>query len=342
MGRLGSAVSWGHVTFAPDAVPFSDYMAAALYGPNGFYTSGGRAGRRGDFLTSPEVGPLFGAVVARFLDDEWDRLGRPDPFTVVDAGAGPGTLARAVLAAEPRCRAALRYIAVEVAAAQRQQHPDGVVSAARMPTDPFEGVVLANELLDNLPFRLAVYDGAWREAYVVTLADGRLVEQLSAPFDPLPAVLPARAPLGARAPLQDAAAVWVDEARGLLRRGTLVVFDYCTASTAELAGRPWREWLRTYRGHERGAHYLAAPGSQDITTEVAIDQLPEPDTARSQAQWLQLHGVGELVDAGRAHWEQHAARPDLTAMKMRSRVSEAEALLDPAGLGAFMVLEWRS
>src|SRR5690606_32160815 len=67
VGRLGPAVSWGHVTFAPDAVPFSDYMAAALYGPNGFYASGGRARRRGASLASPELGTLFGAVVARFL-----------------------------------------------------------------------------------------------------------------------------------------------------------------------------------------------------------------------------------------------------------------------------------
>ena len=95
-------------------VPFSEFMADALYGPDGFYTSGGRAGRRGDFITSPEVGPLFGAVVARFLDAEWKRLGRPEPFTVVDAGAGPGTLARSVLAAEPECSAAMRYVAVEV------------------------------------------------------------------------------------------------------------------------------------------------------------------------------------------------------------------------------------
>lgn len=339
---MASAVSCGHVTATPHAVPFSEFMADALYGADGFYTAGGRAGRRGDFITSPEIGPLFGAVVARFLDAEWERLGRPDPFTVVDAGAGPGTLARAVLAAAPRCRSALRYIGVEVAAQQREQHPDGVTSAEHMPSEPFDGVVLANELLDNLPFRLAVHDGAWREAYVVALADGRIVEQLSAPFDPVPAILPALAQLGARAPLQEAAWAWIDQARALLRRGTLVVFDYCSATTAELAARPWREWLRTYRGHERGAHYLAAPGSQDITTEVAIDQLPEPDTVRTQAQWLQLHGVDELVAEGKEYWEHHAARPDLAAMKMRSRVSEAEALLDPAGLGGFMVLEWRS
>lgn len=330
------------MTATPHVVPFSEFMADALYGPDGFYTAGGRAGRRGDFITSPEVGPLFGAVVARFLDAEWRRLGTPDPFTVVEAGAGPGTLARSVLAADPDCASALRYVAVEVAGHQREQHPDGVTSTDRLPTEPFEGVIIANELLDNLPFRLGVHDGAWREAFVVTLPDGRLVEQLSAPLDPLPAVLPTRAPLGARAPLQTTAAAWVHDARGLLRRGTLVVVDYCTATTAELVGRPWRDWLRTYRGHERGGHYLAAPGTQDITSDVAIDQLPEPDTVRSQAQWLQLHGIDELVAEGKAYWEQHAARPDLTAMKMRSRVSEAEALLDPAGLGAFTVLEWRS
>ena len=64
----------------------------------------GRAGRRGDFITSPEVGPLFGAVVARALDAWWAEAGEPDVFTVVEAGAGPGTLARSVLAAAPRAR----------------------------------------------------------------------------------------------------------------------------------------------------------------------------------------------------------------------------------------------
>ena len=97
------------------------------------------------------------------------------------------------------------------------------------------------------------------------------------------------------------------------RPGTLLVIDYMSPTTAELAARPWREWLRTYRQHDRGGHYLGDPGSQDITTEVAIDQLPEPDTVRSQAQWLQLHGIDELVDEGKRHWEAHAARPDLAA-----------------------------
>lgn len=324
-----------------EPVPFDRFMADALYGPAGFYTSGGRAGRRGDFITSPEVGPLFGAVVARFLDAEWRRLGEPGEFVVVDAGAGPGTLARSVIAASPACTAALRYVAVDVSDAQREQHPDGIESVAALPAGPFDGVIIANELLDNLPFRLAVYDDGWREAYVVEGPDGRPNERLSDRIDPLPPVLPATASLGARAPLQDAAAAWVDSARSRLGSGTLVVLDYAVASTAELAARPWRDWLRTYRGHERGGHYLAAPGSQDITTDVGIDQLPEPDTVRSQAQWLQLHGIAELVETGKRYWEAHADRPDLEALRLRSRVAEAEALLDPSGLGGFTVCEWR-
>lgn len=317
-------------------------MDVALYGPSGFYTSGGHAGRRGDFITSPEVGPLFGEVVARYLDSEWERIGRPDPFTVIDAGAGPGTLARSVMAAAPACSAAMRYVAVDVSDSQRAQHPDGVESVATLPDGPLDGVVIANELLDNLSFRLAVFDDGWREAFVVELPDGELVEQLSATFDPVPAVLPAGAPLGSRAPLQNRAHAWVDNAGARLRSGSVVAIDYCSATTAGLALRPWRDWLRTYRGHERGNHYLAGPGSQDITTEVAIDQLPEPDAVRTQAQWLQLHGIDDLVVEGKRYWDEHAVRPDLAAMRMRSRVSEAEALLDPAGLGGFSVLEWRA
>ena len=57
---------------------FESFMFDALYGANGFYAKGGSAGRRmGDFLTSPEVGPLFGEVVAGFMDEVWEDLGQP-------------------------------------------------------------------------------------------------------------------------------------------------------------------------------------------------------------------------------------------------------------------------
>ena len=70
-----------------EQVRFDQFMNEALYGAYGFYTSGvGRAGRRGDFITSPEIGPLFGTVIARALDAWWRDMGSPDDFHIYDVG----------------------------------------------------------------------------------------------------------------------------------------------------------------------------------------------------------------------------------------------------------------
>jgi SAM-dependent MidA family methyltransferase len=119
-----------------------------------------------------------------------------------------------------------------------------------------------------------------------------------------------------------------------------MVFDYCTRQSTELISRPWREWLRTYRNNDRGEHYLRDPGSQDITAQVCVDQLPAPSTIEFQHEFLRRFGLDDLVDEGRRAWSDAAARPDVAAIKMRSRVGEAEALTDPAGLGAFSALCW--
>ena len=117
------------------------------------------------------------------------------------------------------------------------------------------------------------------------------------------------------------------------------MLDYAR-TTAEMAARPWREWLRTYRAHQPGAHYLAEPGRQDITADVALDQLPAPTQVQTQSEFLRVHGLDELVEEGRRVWATKAAAPDLAALAARSRIREAEALTDPSGLGAFTVAEW--
>jgi hypothetical protein len=59
-----------------------------------------------------------------------------------------------------------------------------------------------------------------------------------------------------------------------------------------------------------------------------------------QAEWLRRWGIDELVEEGKRIWREQASAPDVAAVRMRSRIGEAEALLEPSGLGAFLVLEW--
>jgi SAM-dependent MidA family methyltransferase len=320
---------------------FESYMEYALYGENGFYAKNGSSGRRmGDFLTSPEVGPLFGEVVAGLIDEVWIDLGRPKQFDFVECGAGRGTLARSILAARPKCIASLNYVAVEISDSQRKLHPSGVVSVRDMPDGPINGIIFANELLDNIPFRLFVFDGRWKESCVIEEESGKFVEVLRSTDENLD-FLPKSAPHGSRAPLQDRAGRWVQTAVSKLNSGKVVLIDYCSELTSEICNTPWRNWLRTYKSHERGSHYLNEPGSQDITAQVLLDQLRRVVPiiqVESQSAWLTKHGIESMVQEGREYWDAHRSIPDLTTMKMLSRVSEATVLLDETGLGGFSVL----
>ena len=107
-----------------------------------------------------------------------------------------------------------------------------------------------------------------------------------------------------------------------------------------IASRPVVEWLRTYRSHGRGGHHLEAPGIQDITVEVALDQLPAPSAAVAQAEWLREAGIEDLVEGARRLWAERAGIGDLEAVRAASVPLEAEALCDPTGLGAFTAVEW--
>ena len=329
---------------------FDAWVEACLYDPSGgFYASGGAAGRRGDFLTSPEVGPLFGAVLARWLDARWEALGRPDGFTVVEAAAGAGTLARTVVAAGPACLVTGRYVMVERSAALRQRQPTGagLSSLAGLEGLGAEadrrlvGVVMANELLDNLAFGLLeAVNGAWHE--VLVDVEGAVVDRPTfreVPGDAVDPPVDVPALHGARIPVQAEAARWVDDARSVLSAGSVLVVDYAS-TTPELAARPATDWLRTFRGHQRGGAAGEAPGTQDVTVEVAVDQLPPGAAATTQAAFLRAHGIDDLVADGRRLWAERAGVGDLGALLARSRIAEADALLDAGGLGGFIALEW--
>jgi SAM-dependent MidA family methyltransferase len=365
-------------------IRFDAYMDAVLYDPtSGFYASGGRAGARaGDFLTSPEVGPLFGAVVAAAVDSWWDAAGQPVVFNVVEVGAGPGTLGAAIRLAAPRCAGVLRWVMVERTDAQRAGHVERLGAATSLPASAGMGtdadadtdtdadtrvqlvsmaavpdpltvhVVVANELLDNLPVRVMERTGSgWAEVWV-DAADGEggpvLLETLVAldgsdPVVPLLNTLAGGATTGQRIPLQEQAMGWLHSALSMVEpEGRVVVFDYGD-TTASMARRSQQEWMRTYAAHGRGAGPLEACGSQDLTCDVAVDQLAQvrpPDAVRTQADFLAAHGIDALVAEGRRVWSERAGVGDLAAVRARSRITECEALTDLDGLGAHRVLEW--
>ena len=330
----------------------SEYVETCLYDPaHGFYMRpGGRAGRSGHFLTSPEVGPLFGTVLARALDAWWAELGEPSPFTVVDWGSGPGTLVRSLLAARPDCMSAgaLRLVALEVSAAQRWMHPrHELLSSAASLEDVLAdgvgaGVIVANELLDNLPFDILRRGrDDWEQLLVVSGDDERRFDLEAVTASPSLAKGLPDVEVGSRVPVQHAARRWVDRAHQALSAGRIVVFDY-GADTAELAARCSSSansaeslgWLRVHRNHQQPADWLADPGAFDITADVAFDQVQADHLGElcSQADFLltwRAHGIDELVDEGRAAWAANTARAgvgDLAAIAARSRVSFGNAL----------------
>lgn len=360
---------------------FDTFVTEALYGVGGFFASGHGAGRdSADFITSPEVGPVFGALVGVALDRWWDELEQPDPYVVVEAGAGRGRLAADILRAEPRCLAALRYVLVERSAALRDaqrarlrlEPPDEAFGAYvagpdapepalasgpvftsidELPGVEFEGVVLANELLDNLPFGIASCTGhGWAEVRVGLDDTGDFVEVLVPAFPADEAAL-ARVTaglalaVGDRLPIPRGIDDWLRRAAATLHRGYVVLLDTMDTAAGVIARGP-DGWLRTYRGHAPGGPPLAEPGSRDLVSDVVIEQVRHGAVdagfvvlaEMTQAAWLDTLGLAAMVDDGRRRWEERAAIGDLAALEARSIATQAAALTDPSGLGAHRVV----
>jgi SAM-dependent MidA family methyltransferase len=327
-------------------LPFSRYVELALYTPElGFYEATGQAGgRRGDFVTSVETGPLFAAVIGDWLDGIWNAAGQPARFRVAEAAAGVGTLWRGIVKAAPACRETLEWLLVERSAALRSTHdtlPDGAVSMHDLPNSPVD-VIIANELLDNLVFDIAIMtEHGWKPRLVddvdgtLTLVTGEW--PIGSPAADMATALPDDAPIGAELPIACGAAAWIERAQAIADR--VLAFDYA-ANDAELLERGIDGWLRAYVGHERIRAPIDRPGICDITHDVPVDQLPPPNSVQSQAEWLHTNGIALRVEAARKTWQERAHIGDLEAMFARSAVTEADALTDPNGLGGFVVMEW--
>lgn len=332
---------------AEGPVPFERFMELALYGPDGYFTTGPlRSEKAGDFLTSPEISPMFGSTLAVYVERERNRVG--EPFRLVEVASGSGTLLRPLLEAFPT-----ETWAVEVAAAARSALrsviPAGriVADLAEVP-DPVRGVILANEFVDNLPMAIAQMTAeGWRERWVgldgdqLAFFDHAVRPEVESWLGEYAGPVEA----GDWVEVQLEAAAWLRAALNRLVAGSLVLIDY--GDLAEnLLSRRRDGTLRTYRAHHLGPHPLDDPGATDITADVnfsalvAVAQLAGARVElHRQDDFLASLGLRQrLTDLRQAELE--LARRSETDARLRTRtlVSEAETLLHPRGLGDFRVL----
>lgn len=328
---------------------FDRFMEVALYDPgDGFFGAGRlRSHREGDFLTSPEVSPLFGETLAGLVAAERDRIGALD--AVIDCGAGSGALLAALIGAIPDAPS----YAVEVSPAAResiQARVPGVIVVGALAEIPgsLRGVIIANELVDNLPAAVAVRtDDGWEEEAVGVGGIGLMPVRV--PIRPEVAAWAKRnapgLPPGARVEVQLAAGAWLRSALDRLEAGAVVVIDYGDTS-AGLLPRRTEGTIRTYRAHHLGPDPLREPGATDITMDVDFSALGEAAAEAgaaveysSQAAFLTRWGLRDRLAETR-HQELDAAREGRTMdrLVLRNRVTEAETLLHPRGLGDFRVL----
>lgn len=338
-------------------ITFARFMELALYHPQrGYYTtSADRPTRSGDFLTAPEVHPVFGRLVARQLTEMWDRLDGPPVFVLAEHGAGRGVLGESILRGlqqdDSRLLAAIRYRPVDLPGrtemARERIRAAGFEGALEDPgvsdEAPFRGCILANELLDAFPVhRVGRLDGELVEWYV-TWADEAFAEQPGEPSTPALAARLSRDAVelreGQRAEVSLSIGQWLAAATTSLEHGYVLLADYGFPARELYGARRPRGTLRAFRRHHASADPFRAVGQQDLTAHVDVTALehaaadadlhPLGDT--TQAEFLIGLGLGELLQ--QAQGDRDATFERLLAMR-----TAAARFIDPGALGGFAVV----
>ena len=333
-GRVAALIG-SEIAAAGGWIGFDRYMELALYAPGfGYYAAGarklGERGVGGDFVTAPEISPLFAQALAAQLAQIFEQL----PARIVEFGAGTGALAHELLAAfAARGVQVETYGIVELSAdlreRQRERLNDARVQWLPAPPRGFSGVLLANEVLDVMPVRLFVREAGQIRERGVTLRDGALafsnrpadrtlanaVAEIESEVGELADSYGSEIGLSARG--------WMRSAGDWLARGVLLAIDY---------GFPRREYYHPQRlmgtlmchyRHHAHADPLWLPGLNDITAHVDFTAMARAAVEvglqalgyTSQARFLLNCGLLDLV--------QRAGTPQ-AANEAHRLLSEAE------------------
>lgn len=355
-------------------ITFAEFMEVALYWPRGgYYSRGGQDtgpfGSTGDYYTSPMAHPAFGALLAVQLYQFWLLLDRPNPFHVVESGAGNGQLCRDLLAAAvhlpdgfPGC---VRYLCLDRSATPLTGPPQATkIAADGLPLRHLRGCILSNELLDAFPVhQVRVEGGELREVFIALDPGagpdgGRLVETLDEPSTPALAArldaLGVELVEGQTAEINLGLDGWAASAAASLDAGFLLTIDYGrTADELYAAQLRPRGTLTTFYRHVQTDAPLRHIGDQDITAQVDFTSLVnagrraglEPLGYATQGEFLRNLG---LEDFRRRRSDQQVTAhpgpvegPGPSSLAPQERVDNRAGLLALAragGLGDFKVL----
>lgn len=339
---------------AGGAIPFSRFMELALYAPGlGYYSAGShKFGMGGDFVTAPELGPLFAATVADAIAPVLQQIG-PDA-ALLELGGGSGAFAEVALKRLLALDALpSRYALLEPSADLRERQRERLQK--RLPPLLFElvewldgpiahewnGVLFANEVIDALPTpRFTLRDGEVFEEHVALDGEGRFVRR-DRPADALLSAAVRHVERGLDAPFADdyrsellaQLPYWLQAVAGGLRSGAMLFLDYGHARGEFYQPQRSEGTLRAFRSHHVGDDPYAFPGLQDLTASVDFTALAEAGTGAgfdfagycSQASFLVGNGLMQRL----AEAEERAK--DETA-KLRLR-QEAKQLTLPEAMG---------
>lgn len=323
-------------------IPFSRYMEAALYAPGlGYYAAGAmKFGAAGDFVTAPEMTPLFGRTLAHAIAPVLAETGGE----VLELGAGSGRLAADVLGELERTNALpARYCILEVSADLRQRQQETI--ARELPQfaervewldalpEHFSGVILGNEVLDALPVELVHWTEAGPKVRGVTLDGESFVWQDRPIAD---AALRARAealnlPPGYVSEINLAAGALIASLAQSLDRGLILMLDYGFSASEYYHPQRHMGTLRAHYRHHALDDPFYLPGLCDLTAHVDFSAVAQAGIAAglalsgytSQASFLLNSGLTELL----------MQTPPTDATAYLPQANAVQRLVSPAEMG---------
>lgn len=302
---------------AGNSIPFSRFMELALYAPElGYYSAGKQKfGVHGDFVTAPELGPVFARCLARQCAQVLAATGGD----ILEAGAGSGVLAvELLLELERLGQLPEHYLVVELSTELRDRQRAILTKraphlAARvawsdtLPTHGFHGIVIGNELLDAMPVERFRTRRDAVAALQVGWQDNRFVwREAAASHALLERVLPLDLPEGYESEVGFAAEGWVRSVGDMLAHGVVLLVDYGFPRAEFYHPQRSRGTLMCHYRHRAHSDPLILAGLQDITAHVDFTAIAEAGQDAgltllgytSQALFLLGSGLEDVV--GRA------------------------------------------